>query len=72
MSVLVMAADAESVQDPGGVVVAGGCNAGILGKFQDPDGQVPRAALTWHRLPDTDLRRVFAVGDVAEVVEEQS
>lgn len=65
-------AQSESFEGPGGVpgvVPAGGCDAGMPGHFQDPDGEVAQGGHDLGSVAGADLRGVFAVADIADVVQ---
>jgi hypothetical protein len=51
------------------VVPAGGGDAGVPGRFQDADGQVAQGGHGLGSAAGADLGGVFAVADVAEVVQ---
>jgi hypothetical protein len=73
MSVWLWRADAKGVQGPGGVagvVAAGGCDAGVPGELEDPDGQVPQGCHDLGSVAGADLGGVLAVADVADVVQD--
>ena len=65
-------AESEGGQSPGGVsgvVAAGGGDAGVPGHFQDPDGEVAQGGHDLGAAAGADLGGVFAVADVADVVQ---
>jgi hypothetical protein len=51
------------------VVAAGGGDAGVPGRFQDADGQVAQGSHGLGSAAGADLGGVFAVADVADVVQ---
>ena len=51
------------------MVPAGGGDAGVPGRFQDADGQVAQGGHGLGSAAGADLGGVFAVADVAEVVQ---
>jgi hypothetical protein len=48
---------------------AGGCDAGVPGRFQGADGQVAQGGHGLGSAAGADLGGVFAVADVADVVQ---
>jgi len=64
--------ESEGFQGPGGVpgvVPAGGGDTGVPGRFQDSDGQVAQGGHGLGSAAGADLGGVFAVADVADVVQ---
>ena len=62
----------EGGQGPGGVpgvVTGGGGDAGGSGEFDDRDGEVADGGHDLGPVAGTDLGVVFAVGDVADVLQ---
>jgi hypothetical protein len=51
------------------VVAAGGGDAGVPGHFQDPDAEIARGSHGLGSASGADLGGVFAVADVADVVQ---
>jgi len=51
------------------VVAAGGCDGGVSGEFEGPDGEVPECGHDLGSVAGPGLGGVFAVGDVADVVQ---
>ena len=65
-------AESEGCQGPGGVpgvVAAGGGDAGVAGHFQDADAEVAQGGQDLGPAAGADLGGVFAVADVADVVQ---
>jgi hypothetical protein len=55
-----------------GVVAAGRADAGVPGHFQDPDAEVTQGSHDLRSVAGADLGGVFAVADVADVVQHRA
>ena len=52
------------------MVAGGGCDVGVPGEFQDPDGKVAQGGHDLGAVAGPGLGGVFAVGGIADVVQD--